>query len=366
MIVPIIVAALASCGGSQQRNDHPTADGNATEATRALYSRLFALRVRGVLVGHQDDTAYGRQRFEAGYSDVEAITGDYPAVMGWELGHIELGNERNLDSVRFDDIRRLMVEHHNRGGINTVSWHADNIVTGGSTWDCEQGGVVAAILPGGSYHSRYLAWLDRLAAFFGSLTDGSGEKIPVVFRMYHEQTSSWFWWGARQSTPEEYKNLWRMTVDHLQDKGVHNLLYAYSPSECENEAAYLERYPGDDYVDVVGFDVYYYGEDDQAMERYMHNISHNIDIVTGYADKSGKLPIVAETGMEGIPYTGYFTDVIAPLIGGSGISWILFWRNAWEPDKPDHFYMPYPGHPSAEDLRAFVLVKNVLMLEDLK
>lgn len=57
-----------------------------------------------------------------------------------------------------------------------------------------------------------------------------------------------------------------MTVDYLRDScGLHNVLYAYSPdrsridmsSESTCEAGYLYAYPGDDYVDVLGFDDYW-------------------------------------------------------------------------------------------------------------
>jgi mannan endo-1,4-beta-mannosidase len=40
-------------------------------------------------------------------------------------------------------------------------------------------------------------------------------------------------------------------------KGLHHLLYAYSTDRFESEAHYLERYPGDDVVDLIGFDYYH-------------------------------------------------------------------------------------------------------------
>lgn len=196
------------------------------------------------MLGQQDALAYGHQRYEPGFSDIYDMTGDYPAVVGWEIGHVELGAPYSLDSVYFDDIRRGIAATAARGGISTISWHGDNILTGGSTWDCSRNDVVRSILPGGSHHDEYLAWLDRVADFLASLKDAQGETIPVVLRLYHEQTRSWFWWGADFATPDEYKALWRMTVGHLRDtRGVHNVLYGYSPTDIEDEAGYLERYP---------------------------------------------------------------------------------------------------------------------------
>lgn len=57
---------------------------------------------KGIMYGHQDDLMYGYTWwYEKGRSDIRDFTGDYPAVAGFELGHIELGNDRSLDSVSF-------------------------------------------------------------------------------------------------------------------------------------------------------------------------------------------------------------------------------------------------------------------------
>lgn len=357
------VVLFTACTGTK----HLPTDPQATGATVSLYNRLFQLRDKGVMLGHQDDIAYGHQCYEPGFSDTYDMTGDYPAVTGWEIGHVEKGNPFSLDSVYFDNIRQGVAEIHARGGISTISWHADNILTGGSTWDCSRNDVVASILPGGSHHEAYLTYLYRVANFLLSLRDEQDEPIPVVLRLYHEQTQSWFWWGADFCTPEQYKELWRMTVSHLRDTcGVHNVLYAYSPTDVTDAAHYLERYPGDEWIDVVGFDLYCFGTDTAARNAYMDNMRKNLKIVTDYAAQSGKLPIMAETGMEGIPSTDYFTGVIAPLIETSPIAWILFWRDAWEPDKPNHFYLPYKGHPAEADFKEFIRNSRILMNSDIQ
>lgn len=341
-------------------------DPYASARTASLYCRLFSLMDKGVMLGHQDDLAYGYQNYAPGFSDVKDVAGDYPAVIGWELGHIELGAEYSLDSVYFDNIRNGIVETDSRGGLNTISWHCDNILTGGSTWDCKRNDVVRSILQDQEKRSEYLRWLNRLGDFLKSLKDVDGECVPVVLRLYHEQTSSWFWWGAEQCSAEDYISMWRMTVEHLRNYGVHNVLIAYSPSNCKDEQAYLERYPGDDYVDVVGFDVYQYGDDEIAKQNYVHEMTRNIEIVTAYAEKAHKLPIVAETGWEGIKQNDYFTSVILPLLQPYKLSWVLFWRNAWEPSSVSHFYLPYQGHESMADFNLMIASPKILMNKDIE
>ncbi|KAA6300030.1 MAG: 4-beta-mannosidase [Candidatus Ordinivivax streblomastigis] len=344
-------------------------DKSATPETRALYKRLLNRLDEGIMVGHQDDLAYGIGWYnEPNRSDVHDVTGKYPAVNGWEIGHIELGALYNLDSVYFDSMKRYIREGHNRGSINTISWHGDNIVTGKNAWDCAQNYVVKSILSGGKHHKQFITWLDKIAGFFLDLKDDEGNLIPVMFRMYHEHSGDWFWWGSKQCTPDEYKQLWIMTVKHLRDtRNVHNILYSFSPSETKDMDEYLERYPGDNYVDIVGFDCYANGENEdqnpekaqQQIERYKNALKHNLDIVTAYAKKAGKIPTIAETGMERIPYPQYFTDAVYNSIKDYKVSYVLFWRNAF--NRSNHFYVPYPGGPSEEDFRIFAGKKGILL-----
>jgi mannan endo-1,4-beta-mannosidase len=364
----IMLGLTSSCKQNSVAEQQLPSDKKATPETVDLYNRLFGLLDKGIMVGHQDDLAYGHQWYkEPGRSDIKEVAGDYPAVIGWELGHIELDSEINLDSVYFADMKRYVRETHDRGGITTFSWHGDNIVTGNTAWDCGQDSVVRTVLPTGSNHERFLNWLDKLSAFFLDLKDDNGNFIPVAFRMYHEHSGNWFWWGNEQCTPEEYKSLWTMTVEYLRDtKNVHNLLYSYSPSETNDEAHYLERYPGDDYVDIVAYDCYVSGKDAEAIARYKDAMHRNLKTVTEYAKKAHKIPTIGETGMESIPDSLYFTQTVYPVIKEYRIAWVLFWRNAWEKDKPQHFYAPFAGHSSEIDFKAFIFKSGILMNEDIK
>lgn len=342
-------------------NIHTLVDGDATLKTKALFHNMINNLGKGIMLAHQDDAAYGHTWYgKAGGSDVKDVSGDYPAVVGWELGHLETGSPYNLDSVYFSDMKRMMREVYDRGGINTISWHGDNIVTGKTAWDCGQDSVVRSILPLGSRHAQFLIWLDRLAAFFHDLKDENGEAFPVIFRMYHEHTGSWFWWGAKQCTPDEYNQLYRMTVSYLRDvKGVHNVLYAFSPADVTTEQEYLQRYPGDEWVDIVGFDTYAFGNEQKDIDKYKYKMTAGLSIVTNYAAKAGKVPVMAETGMEGVKINNYFTEVLLPIIKPYKISYVLFWRNAF--NNPNHFYVPYAGHASAVDFKKFTAMPGILL-----
>lgn len=349
------------------RNRPVLADIRALPQSVALYQRMLTLMNKGIMFGHQDDPAYGHSWYgEKDRSDVKDITGQYPAVTGWEIGHIEIGAEYNLDSIYFSDMKRMIREVHERGGINTISWHGDNIATGKTAWDCAQDTVVRSILPGGMHHEGFITYLDKVADFFSDLKDSKGELIPVIFRMYHEHTGGWFWWGNKQCTPEEYNELYRMTVRHLRDKrGVHNILYGFSPAGISTEKEFLSRYPGDEWVDIIGFDTYFYApEKEGSAEKYTQDIKAGLEVVTNYAKKTGKIPVLAETGLEGVVIDTFFTEILYPAIQNFKISYVLLWRNAFT--MKHHHYVPYPGHPAADDFKKFTEKKDILMIPEIK
>ena len=84
------IANNKTIGQAIQENGIPS-DKNATTETIALYNNLKKLMNEGFMFGHQDDLAYGvGWKYENGRSDIKDVTGDYPAVTGWELGHLEI------------------------------------------------------------------------------------------------------------------------------------------------------------------------------------------------------------------------------------------------------------------------------------
>jgi mannan endo-1,4-beta-mannosidase len=351
-------------------------DLNATPETKALFINLDRIRRENILFGHEDALAYGVhwRNDEPGRSDVMEVTGSYPAVYGWEIGDLELGKPENLDNVNFEKMREWIREGYKRGGVITISWHMNNPATGGNAWDVgDNQGAVRKILPGGELHELFRDWLDSFAEFAGSLTAYPGTDaehlIPVIFRPYHEHTGSWFWWGADHCTPEEYNRLWHFTVEYLRDeKSVHNLLWAISPtgSAADSEEKYLDRYPGDEYIDIVGFDDYGSVREPYQLEQFKNRLR----FIVNFAEARGKIPALTETGYEAIPDPEWWTGTLLTALNHDSttrrIASVLVWRNANEAtDRRNHFYAPYPGHPSAGDFIEFRNHPLILFEDDL-
>ena len=359
--MPIVLATLAvvSCG-------HP--EPVETPAQRLYADLSQSVKDGKILYGHQDDLAYGHtwkvEDWEADpldRSDVKAVTGMYPAVMGIELGGIEMGDKASLDSVEFGLIRKAAKRHAERGGIVTISWHPRNPLTGGDAWDVSSDQVVKSLLEGGELHGLFMdQWLPRLGDFLESL----GET-PVIFRPWHECSESWFWWGSRLCTAGQYKDLFRTTWSYLTEtRGLKNILWCYSPNGGIGPDEYLERYPGDDVVDLMGLDQYEFIAPDgygPSGERFAAEIIRSLGFIQALSVGHGKLMCLSETGLEGIPDPQWWTGVLYPAIKAFPIAYVLTWRNAH--DRPGHFYAAWDGFDNAPDFQAFSKLDDIVFLK---
>ncbi len=348
-------------------NAQPSApsDKMASTETVNLFRNLIKLQQKNkYLIGHQDALAYGvKWKYQPGRSDVKDVTGDYPALYGWELGHLEVGSTVNLDSVPFDKMRGFIRDGYKRGGVITISWHGNNPMTGKTAWDPEPG-TVTSILPGGNKHDVFRKQLDKVAAFLLSLKGARGEYIPVLFRPFHEHTGGWFWWGIKTTSDSEYQKLFRFTVEYLRDvKGLHHLLYVYNTaSGFKNREEFLKRYPGDEFVDVLSFDAYQFSN--QSAD-FSTALKADLGVVEDLAIARNKIAAVAETGYSKIPDAKWWTGTVAPAFRGRQFAFVLFWRNAGhKKDKTTEYYVPYKGQPSEIDfIRFYNLPETVFQKE---
>ncbi len=336
-------------------------DKNATINTFKLYRELEIIAKKGFAIGHQDATSYGiNWKHEENYSliksDVNEVVGKFPAVYGFDIGKIEHAQEKNLDGVPFNIMTNLIIDASKKGGIITISWHVDNPVSLGNSWDPKP--AVSEIIKGGKNREKYELWIQRVADFLNTLQINN-EKIPVIFRPFHEMNGSWFWWGEGNCTASDYIKLWQETVQLLKDKhNLHHILYAYSPNKLNPTDEYLKYYPGDEYVDILGIDIY----DFNNSEEYSKAIIHDLNIVKKIATEKKKLFAFTETGIEKIPTHKWFTEVLYPTIENSGISWVLLWRN----HTTSHHYMPFKGHASENDFIEFEKLPKTFFLEDIQ
>ena len=203
-------------------------------------------------------------------------------------------------------------------------------------------------------------YLDKLSDFMLSLKTDQGTFIPVFFRPFHEHTGSWFWWGKNLCSVDEYKALWRFTVNYLREtKNTHHLLYAYSTDRFTTSEEYLERYPGDDLIDLVAFDLYDRGPD------YAATIGNCAKLVTKIAAEKGKIGAVSEAGGPITKNPEWWTKVLLESLRPYNLSYVLVWRNAFN-QPVETAFGPYKGCPSEKDFIKFYNDPKTLFLKDIQ
>lgn len=351
-LTPIVAALmLTSCGGNKKAEQKEEAP--ALTPAQTLIATLDSVTTSGkFLFGHHDDTAYGYDwKYVEGNSDVKATTGEYPGLMSWDLGMIELDSAKNLDGVPFAFMASEIAKQNARGGVNALSWHLRNPLSGGDSWDISAA-PLHQLASNQALSDTLDIWIGRAAEFIGNLKDSEGNRVPVIFRPWHENSGSWFWWGGEHGTPQEYIDLWKRTRRIFDEKGIDNVVWAYSPDRIPDKETYLLTYPGDEYVDILGTDIYHFGGEN-GTEQYLETVKNQLSFVAEEAAKRGKIAAFTETGLESVSIPDWYTKVLLPAVKDFPIAYVCVWRNAEKNEKPGHFYVPYKGHSAEADFKAF-------------
>lgn len=173
--------------------------------------------------------------------------GKYPALIGLDFMNLT----RNYDWYDKSVVVTEAGNWYNRNGLVAICWHwrdpsraTDEFYTSGTSFD------ISKITQTTS--AEYQAMLSDIDIIAGYLKKLNNEKIPVLFRPLHEASGRWFWWGAKG--PEPCKALWRLMFDRLVNyHGLKNLIWIWTTDAAPDN---LDWYPGDEYVDILGADIY--------------------------------------------------------------------------------------------------------------
>lgn len=237
---------------------------------------------------------------EAGYA--KGWTGKYPAMNGYDYIHL------TYDWEPYTDISPVK-EWWDMGGLVTICWHwrapdseavweaykqdnNDNTVFEG--FYAPGGGSpsttfsAANAVREGTWENEFVkSDIAKVAERLKLLQD---EGIVVIWRPFHEAAGNstiysdgkaWFWWGADGAGP--CVTLWKMMYDYFREEGINNLIWVWTSQT--KDAAW---YPGDDYVDMIGRDLYNYKTEDAA---------YNFNYLTAYYPH--KMIALSECGYSG-------------------------------------------------------------------
>lgn len=343
-------------------------DKNATKETKVLYKNLKLISKNHILFGHQHALEYGHGwSNEPNRSDVKSVSGSHPAVVGIDFSGFSGKSKEEIEKTK-EILRKNVIDTYERGGITTVSWHFINPVYGNSFYKKDSTAVAAMSLikKGGSHYEQYKEILKTIADFAHSVKVKDGSLAPMIFRPFHEFDGDWFWWGKPYTSREDFIAVWQFTVSYLRDTlGVHNFIYAFSPdNKFNSESEYLERYPGDNYVDMFGMDDY--GDFGRDGKYDLEAATKKLSIISDLGIKKNKLAAFTETGLESIPNPTWWTETLLKTLQTKKLelAYVLVWRN--DAISPTHFYAPFPGQVSAPDFIKFYDNPYTLFENDLK
>lgn len=285
---------------------------------------------------------------------------------------------RDADFMKRDIV--ALREAEKRGAVVGYCWHLEGMASGSFyAADKVNGGMspdsalVKAIVANGDRASNKA--LDWLLTKLDSLVIPVMRElaVPMTFRPWHEMNGEWFWWGSDCCTPEEYKALYRLTVDYIRTAGVTNVLYVWSP----DKSLPMEYYPGDDYVDILGMDIYEPGI--MEYSSYDKILPALADMIR-YADEHGKVAALTECGCRKNDDGSWRYPDQYPLFWGenvmekilcnpqtSRLAWVMSWYGAdWRGDQSNDAYIPYKGwtRPNADvatdDFIRFITSEKIL------
>jgi len=339
--------------------DFHLTDKNSTLETRALYYNLRKIASKFVLFGQQDATACGiGWKNEDLRSDINDVCGSFPSVYGWEISRV--GSKYNIDKISFDRIKFWISSAYDRGSVNILSWHPEITFIHNNKSGIEN--TVIQLLPGGKNHQEFMKQLDLVADFILELKSKKGTFIPVMFKPFKDQNDSINCWGINLCTPEQFKKLWQFTVEYLRDiRNVHNVLYVFSTNHILSDSNYYLRYPGNEFVDILGLDDY---KDFQKFELVPKAI-YQLRVLANLAKKNNKIAALTETGQICLTEPDWWTkSLLYPIKNDSvakNIAFIMIWRNT----DINNFFAPYPGHSSVKDFIKFENDPFTLFEDDL-
>lgn len=231
-------------------------DVDATPETKALFTYLCEGYGKQVLSGQVADNGLNSDEFKSIYE----VTGKKPAILGLDM--MDYTPSRNAMGANVSSAVDVASAFHEENGIVTFCWHWNapgeyiksgtdeengnprwwgGFYTRNSTFDIE------AVMNGDDPAGKAL--LDKdiegIAKQLNRLEDAG---VPVLWRPLHEASGGWFWWGAKGAEP--YKALYKYLHDQLTNTyGCHNLIWVWNGQNPD-------WYPGDEYVDVIGEDLY--------------------------------------------------------------------------------------------------------------
>lgn len=238
---------------------------DATEGAVKLYNFLKENYGSKTISGVQTGDMTGSLKTQLDIKAVYDKSDKYPALVGLDLlmatGH--QSDESWFMSYTENSIK-IAEELWKEGGIPAFTWHwkvgkdsvfytkdtnfdfTKGFLSGTTTWDTSS-----------ETYKLLVADIDKISKHFQRLQT---QGIAAIWRPIHEAAGGWFWWGSKGA--EAYKALYALVYDRMVNtNGLKNLIWVWNIERdpaigYDYKALNGAWYPGDEYVDIIGVDIY--------------------------------------------------------------------------------------------------------------
>lgn len=318
-VVDYFSATLAEAmdGGKYFDTDYPLSNPNASRSAKRLFSFIQSNYGKKIISGQQTAKGYSDPVFQK----IRQKTGKLPAMIGLDLKEYSSA----IAQHQKDNTIGYAAEYAKMGGIVTFCWHwiapetflkkdengktdEESLWNGYRSWAVDMDLQAVMNDADSEGYKALMGDIDLIAKELQRLSDAD---VPVLFRPLHEASGAWFWWGNYGA--EAYIELWRAMYDKLTyEYKLNNLIWVWNGQS-------KEWYPGDNYVDVVGEDIYSDPKDyGDRVEKFAEALKYS---------ETPKITALTETGT--------LFDIDRALEDGAMWSWFLTWN--WKHAIPDNY-----------------------------
>jgi len=239
-------------------------DANATTKCKSLYTYLKSVYGTKCLSAAMANVSWNTTGADKEYT----VTGKYPAINCYDFIFIYASP---ANWINYSDITPV-TNWANNNGIVSLEWHFEVPKKSASdstdvTYDPTQTTFRCKnIFTSGSWEQTYFyKQMDKVCAVLLKLQNAG---IAAIWRPFHEAAgntyaknytgTAWFWWGYDGAT--YYVKLWQAMYSYFQQKGIHNLIWIWVTQNYNGDSSQYgidsAFYPGDNYVDIIGRDLY--------------------------------------------------------------------------------------------------------------
>ncbi|MDQ8204966.1 glycosyl hydrolase [Pelagicoccus sp. SDUM812003] len=354
LLIPFAALFFAACSQSERSDDSRATpprpvDPTLSEETRALFRNLHRIGwdPDKIIFGQEFPLTFNRaQSFNTDIeqSDCKDLVGDHPGVHGSDF-HFLMPHNVAEKPYHIAAVKKAYRE----GAIITFDFHWSGKYGGDYHYTERDGELLYNVTRGDDSEGDVTWFYQTLDQVLAMINHDIG--VPIVFRPFHEMNGDWFWWGRNlKGGPETYRRAYQLLVDYIRDRSE-LVLFCWSP----DKGLAAEYYPGNEYVDIIGMDIYDTGSVEWAsVEQMVGWLEDAVD----FALENGKVAAFTETGNrvdypEGKP-DWWMRQTLEPILASEKarhIAWMLTWINApWS-----KAYVPASDspHEAKESFRSF-------------